>query len=126
MGPSSTHNGGTERVEGVGATGIEVGAVQALQEPHVVEALSLQRGRTGITTWGKWQRPPQNARTSSTLLFLPFCRQSICFSGEASQWICKGKMDCHCVTSYHCRVPPSLQAPTSARPTRDTKILSSI
>lgn len=67
------------------------------------------------STW----HPP----TGSTLLFLPFCRQSICFSGEASQWICKGKRDCHCVTPHYCVVSPSLQAPASARAVRDAKIL---
>lgn len=54
---SRTHDGGAERVEGVGPTGIEVGAVQPLQEPHVVEALGLQRGRAGVTSQEKRGQP---------------------------------------------------------------------
>lgn len=123
MGLSGTHNGSAERVEGVGPTGVEVGAVQPLQKPHVVEALGLQRGRTGVTTQGKRQRPPRHPPTGSTLLFLPFCRQSNCFSGEASQWICKGKRDCHCLTPQHRWFLLSLQAPASARAIKVAKIL---
>lgn len=53
VGPNGTHDGGAEWVEGVGPTGVEVGAVQPLQKPHMVEAFGLRRGRTGITTRGK-------------------------------------------------------------------------
>lgn len=54
---SRTHDGGAERVEGIGPTGIEVGAVQPLQEPHVVEALGLRRGSAGITSWEEQKQP---------------------------------------------------------------------
>lgn len=72
MGPSGTHDGGAERVEGVGPAGVEVGAVQPLQKPHVVEALGLQRGRTGITSWGKRRRPPQHSAPTHRLYLVVF------------------------------------------------------
>lgn len=119
-----THDGSAERVEGVGPTGVEVGAVQPLQEPHVVEALSLRRASTGVTTQEKRGQPlPGTHPAGSTLLFLPFCRQSICFSGEASQWICKGKRDCYCMTPIAAWSPNHCKLQSSSEPSEMIKSL---
>jgi len=88
-GDGRTHNGSTERVEGIGATGVEVRGVQPLQKPHVVEALGLWW--TGCTLVPGDTTGPSLPGDGRTLLFLPFCRQSSCFSGDASQWICTGR-----------------------------------
>lgn len=66
---SRTHDGGAERVEGVGPAGVEVGAVQPLQEPHVVEALGLQGGSAGVTGWEKRGQPLPGSHPAA----LPCC-----------------------------------------------------
>lgn len=51
MGPPGgwdTHNVGALGLEGVGAAGVEVGAVVALQEAHIVETVSLGGGKQSI------------------------------------------------------------------------------
>lgn len=43
-----THNGCTERLEGVSPTCVEVGGIEPLQESHMVEALGLWDRRGGL------------------------------------------------------------------------------
>jgi len=70
--PSGTHDGGAEWVEGVGPAGVEVGAVQPLQKPHVVEALGLRRGRTGVTSQGKRRQLPGHPAPTHRLYLVVF------------------------------------------------------
>lgn len=73
---SRTHDGGAEWVEGVGPAGVEVGAVQPLQEPHVVEALGLQGGAQALQA-GRSGGSPSPAPTQRLYLVVPALLQAV-------------------------------------------------
>lgn len=43
-----THDGCTERLEGVSPASVEVGGIESLKESHMVEALRLRIGGGGL------------------------------------------------------------------------------
>lgn len=94
-----THDVGALGLEGVGAAGVEVRAVVALQEAHVVEAIGLGGvekqlvkgvGAEGTHTHTGVPFNPPTAATAPvppTWLFLPFWMHSAFLSMGASQEI---------------------------------------
>lgn len=123
VGARQTHNGSTERVEGVGAAGVEVSAVQPLQEPHVVEALGLRRGRESVTPTERGSSPLHSAPTHRLYLVVLALLQAVHLllwrgfpvdlKGEEGLSMCDS-------------VLPSLQAPALPGALGDAKILSPI
>lgn len=74
-----THHVGAFGLEGVGAAGVEVRVVVALQEADVVEALGLRRRGQAANCYQTGNQdftPPQPAAPQGEILFLLSCCRS--------------------------------------------------